>query len=185
MIKKSAVTTEVAGTRGYIDPEAWMTGRYTDRADVYALGAFALEIACGRSAFLSKLPPQEILLVDWVWERLSDENLLSTVDKCLKLALDEKDWVEVVLKVGLWCSHPDANARPSMRQVLEVLRGTVKVPSIPASKPKVLYSYTPQSLLFSEQSQTTGLTSCRRAVTTAENCDNGTVGADRRSVATI
>lgn len=43
--------------------------------------------------------------------------------------------MEVVLKVGLLCSHPDPSARPPMRDIVEMLAGDIPVPSIPASKP--------------------------------------------------
>ncbi|XP_024531089.1 L-type lectin-domain containing receptor kinase S.4 isoform X1 [Selaginella moellendorffii] len=40
----------VAGTFGYVAPEAVQTGRPTSRADVFAFGAVVLELVCGRRA---------------------------------------------------------------------------------------------------------------------------------------
>lgn len=45
-----AHTTHVAGTRGYIAPELlrFGNGKATKATDVFAFGAFILEVACGR-----------------------------------------------------------------------------------------------------------------------------------------
>ena len=42
--QKSAATTMVAGTIGYIAPEAATGGKFTDKTDVYAFGVVALEV---------------------------------------------------------------------------------------------------------------------------------------------
>ncbi|KAH0736927.1 hypothetical protein KY290_035632 [Solanum tuberosum] len=42
------LTTHVVGTVGYLAPEQTRTGKATTISDVYAFGAFLLEVACGR-----------------------------------------------------------------------------------------------------------------------------------------
>ncbi|CAM6089341.1 unnamed protein product [Calypogeia fissa] len=136
--EKTPDITLVAGTFGYIAPEVVASGRFTDKADVFAFGAVVLEVACGRRALLARLPPEEIILVDWVWGKLSGGDLLSTVDKRLK----EYDtyWMEVLLDVGLLCSHPNPLARPSMKQISRILAGEAPLPSVPTSKPELVFS---------------------------------------------
>ncbi|KAH7849281.1 hypothetical protein Vadar_015562 [Vaccinium darrowii] len=47
--KTSYVEAEsVSGTRGYMAPELWQTGKATELSDVYAFGAVLLEVVCGR-----------------------------------------------------------------------------------------------------------------------------------------
>ncbi|XBI53074.1 hypothetical protein VPH35_035363 [Triticum aestivum] len=43
------------------------------------------------------------------------------------------DQVSLVLKLGLLCSHPVPNARPTMRQVLQYLDGDVLLPDLSAT----------------------------------------------------
>ncbi|CAM6098959.1 unnamed protein product [Calypogeia fissa] len=136
-----ANTTQLAGTVGYLAPEVFPRGKFTDKTDVYAFGAVLLEVACGRRALSSLLPEEEQVLVDWVWEKFSDGDIMSTVDKRLEEYDSSK--METILKVGLLCSHPDPSARPSMRGVVQMLAGDVPLPSIPASKPTPVYKSKP------------------------------------------
>ncbi|KAL2653857.1 hypothetical protein R1flu_021985 [Riccia fluitans] len=137
--QKTAATTQMAGTYGYIAPEAPFQGKFTVKTDVYAFGAVALEIACGRLAFDTTLPRERMTLVDWVWSRLSQGELLTVVDSRLGGAYDESE-ITLILLLGLICSHPDPNSRPSMRQVIEILSGNVPMIPVPASKPAPMYS---------------------------------------------
>ncbi|KAG6545230.1 hypothetical protein Mapa_013342 [Marchantia paleacea] len=137
--QKTAATTQVAGTYGYIAPEAPFQGKFTVKTDVYAFGAVALEIACGRRAFDNGLPVERMILVDHVWSSLSKGELMSIVDRRLVGQYDESE-ITLVLLLGLICSHPDPNCRPSMRQVIQILSGDVPMIPVPASKPAPMYS---------------------------------------------
>ncbi|BBN10146.1 protein MpRLK-Pelle_L-LEC11 [Marchantia polymorpha subsp. ruderalis] len=131
-------TTQIAGTFGYIAPEVAGSGKFTDNTDVYAFGAVALEIACGRPAYLFKGPVEQTFLVDWVWEKLDRERLFDVVDPRLGEEFDAKE-MKVLLLLGLLCSHPNAGSRPTMRQVVEILGGRVALPPVPSSKPRAQY----------------------------------------------
>ncbi|KAL3536426.1 hypothetical protein ACH5RR_004887 [Cinchona calisaya] len=43
-----------------------------------------------------------------------------------------KEEAELVLKLGLFCYHSEPNVRPSMRQVLLYLEGSVPLPELPS-----------------------------------------------------
>ncbi|BFI28068.1 hypothetical protein MPTK2_2g90100P [Marchantia polymorpha subsp. ruderalis] len=131
-------TAQIAGTFGYIAPEVAGSGKFTDKTDVYAFGAVALEIACGRPAYLFKGPVEQTFLVDWVWEKLDRERLFHVVDPRLGEEFDAKE-MKVLLLLGLLCSHPNAGSRPTMRQVVEILGGRVALPPVPSSKPRAQY----------------------------------------------
>lgn len=134
--EKHAATTTVAGTYGYIAPEAAGTGKFTDKTDVFAFGAVCLEVACGRKAYDGTVTDyDDLILVDLVWRRVNEGDLLNGVDPLL---LDQYDVEQmyVVLKLGLLCSHPDPGSRPTMRQVEQMLAGDAEVPDVPESKPK-------------------------------------------------
>ncbi|XP_010923241.1 L-type lectin-domain containing receptor kinase S.4 [Elaeis guineensis] len=126
-------TTRVVGTLGYLAPELTRTGKATTSCDVFAFGALALEVVCGRRPIEPKAPPEELMLVDWVWEQWSSGLWADVVDPRLE-GVYEREEVAVAIKVGLWCSHPAAARRPSMRQVVRYLNGgdAAEVPDVPS-----------------------------------------------------
>ncbi|KAL2650408.1 hypothetical protein R1flu_018536 [Riccia fluitans] len=135
---QNPATTMVVGTFGYIAPEVPVTGRFTARTDVYAFGAVALEIVCGRVAFDQWLAADETVLVNWVWSKLDEDKLLSVVDPRLEDQFDKKE-AELLLRLGLLCPHPNPNDWPSMRQVVDILEEVVPMLAVPRSKPAFPY----------------------------------------------
>ncbi|KAI8573923.1 hypothetical protein RHMOL_Rhmol01G0313600 [Rhododendron molle] len=121
-------TTHVVGTIGYLAPELSRTGKATTSTDVFAFGAFMLEVACGRRPIELQQSPDEVVLVDWVFEKWKEGAILETSDP--RLGEDYFEEMELVLKLGLLCSKSDAAARPSMRQVIQYLDGDVPLPEI-------------------------------------------------------
>ncbi|XP_058201990.1 L-type lectin-domain containing receptor kinase SIT2-like isoform X2 [Rhododendron vialii] len=122
-------TTHVVGTIGYLAPELSRTGKPTPSTDVFAFGAFILEVACGRKPIQLQQSPDEVVLVDWVFEKWKEGAILETSDPRLGGDYLEEE-MELVLKLGLLCSKSDAATRPSMRQVMQYLDGDVLLPEI-------------------------------------------------------
>ncbi|KAF8708618.1 hypothetical protein HU200_029996 [Digitaria exilis] len=134
----STSTTHVIGTFGYLAPEMVKTGKATPSADVFAFGAFLLEVACAKRPMESLSSNENnhnnngdtaAGLVDdvldcWKAGRIRDA-MDPRIGKC-----DEED-VELVLRLGLLCSHPDPRCRPTMRQVVQILEGAAPVPETP------------------------------------------------------
>ena len=61
----------MVGTLGYLAPEHTQSGKTTTSTDVYAFGAFMLEVACGRRPIQANGPLKNSILVDWVFSHLS------------------------------------------------------------------------------------------------------------------
>ncbi|KAJ6832833.1 L-type lectin-domain containing receptor kinase IV.1-like [Iris pallida] len=120
-------TTHVVGTMGYIAPELGRTGKATTATDVFAYGAFLLEVACGRRPIESK--SEQMVLVDWVLENWKKGSVLATCDPRLREEFSVAE-MELVLKLGLLCSHPLPAARPGMRQVMQFLDGDAAFPEL-------------------------------------------------------
>lgn len=120
-------TTRVVGTLGYLAPELTKTGKPTTSSDVFAFGALLLEVACGRRPIEAKALPEELILVDWVWDKWKEGAILEVVDPRLNSKYDEMEAV-VVLKLGLMCSNNTPSKRPSMRLVVRYLEGEVALP---------------------------------------------------------
>ncbi|KAG1341828.1 L-type lectin-domain containing receptor kinase IV.2 [Cocos nucifera] len=122
-------TTHVVGTMGYIAPEVSRTSKATTRSDVFAFGAFVLEVACGRRPIEPSKQAGEQILVDWVFKNWRRGAILEASDPRFRgnYVVEE---MELVLKLGLLCSHPMPAARPSMRQVTQFLEGNVPLPEL-------------------------------------------------------
>ncbi|KAL2651425.1 hypothetical protein R1flu_019553 [Riccia fluitans] len=131
-------STLVAGTLGYLAPEFNTSGKATNKTDVYGFGVVVLEVTCAKRP----LSP-DLILVDWVWNHHKQGTLLEAVDQRLDPKLrssDDEVLMKTVLQIGLLCCHPDPEARPNMRQVLNILKGEASLPRVPRSKPVASYS---------------------------------------------
>ncbi|XP_072950923.1 L-type lectin-domain containing receptor kinase SIT2-like [Typha angustifolia] len=124
-----AQTTRVVGTMGYLAPELARIGKATTLTDVFAYGAFILEVACGRKPVEHRAQDDHLPLVDWVLENWHKGSILNTLDSRLGQVYKVNE-AEMVLKLGLLCSHPLPSARPSMRQVMQYLDGDVPPPQL-------------------------------------------------------
>ncbi|KAH7863312.1 hypothetical protein Vadar_016041 [Vaccinium darrowii] len=115
--------------RNQAEPELTRIGKATTNSDVFAFGAFILEVACGRRPIQPQQSPKGVVLVDWVFENWKEGAILQTSDPRLGGDYSEEE-MELVLKLGLLCSGFNATTRPSMRQVMQYLDGDVPLPEI-------------------------------------------------------
>ncbi|XP_004490793.1 L-type lectin-domain containing receptor kinase VIII.1 [Cicer arietinum] len=176
---KSPDATVAAGTMGYLAPEYLLTGKATEKTDVFSYGAVVLEVASGRrpiekdAAGAGKVGVSSNL-VEWVWSLHREGMLLMAADPRLEGEFDEGEMRRVLL-VGLACSHPDPMTRPTMRCVVQMLGGEAEVPIVPRTKPTTTGLSTSHShLLLSLQDS---VSDCDGIITisssTSENSFNG------------
>ncbi|KAL3740658.1 hypothetical protein ACJRO7_021866 [Eucalyptus globulus] len=121
-------TTHVAGTLGYLAPEHMRTGKASRSTDLFAFGVFLLEVACGRRPIQNR-DAEDMILVDWVFSCWDRGAILEARDPKLGAEFVEEE-MELVLKLGLMCSHPEPLMRPSIRQVLHYLEGDIPMPEL-------------------------------------------------------
>jgi hypothetical protein len=69
-------------------------------------------------------------IFDWVWELYRLGRLLEVVDTKLGGVFDEEQMERVVV-IGLWCANPNYSFRPSVRQVIQVLKLEAPLPILP------------------------------------------------------
>ncbi|KAI3822605.1 hypothetical protein L1987_10199 [Smallanthus sonchifolius] len=141
---RSPDPTVAAGTMGYLAPEYLLTGRASEKTDVYSFGAVVLEVASGRRPIEREavgvgVNGQRSSLVDWAWGLHREGRLLAVVDGRLGGEFEEAEMMKVLL-VGLVCSHPDPSVRPTMRSVVQMLAGEAEVPVVPRAKPSLSFS---------------------------------------------
>ncbi|KAG5399645.1 hypothetical protein IGI04_014252 [Brassica rapa subsp. trilocularis] len=121
-------TSKVAGTLGYIAPEFLRTGRATTSTDVYAFGLVMLEVVCGRRLIERRAGEEQEVLVDWIlelWEK-GDDILVAVEDNIRQE--ENRGQLELVLKLGVLCSHQAASIRPAMSAVMRILSGVSELP---------------------------------------------------------
>ena len=127
---------------GYRAPEVRQAKKPTQKSDVYSFGGGRLEVATGRRP-MAPPPPGDtriFRLVEWAWGMYGRDAVLDAADEALCGEFDARE-VELVLVIGLWCAHPDARARPSIREAVEVLRSgmAARVPALPPRMPVAMY----------------------------------------------
>ncbi|XP_010433234.1 PREDICTED: probable L-type lectin-domain containing receptor kinase VII.2 [Camelina sativa] len=116
--KEMVSTTHVVGTAGYMAPELVKTGRASAQTDVYSFGVFVLEVVCGRR------PIEEGRegIVEWIWRLMEKDKVVDGLDERVKVnGRFKTEEVEMALRIGLLCVHPDPRVRPKMRQVVQIL----------------------------------------------------------------
>ncbi|PON32317.1 Protein kinase-like domain containing protein [Parasponia andersonii] len=86
-------------------------------------------------------------LSHWAYKEWTEENALNVVDRKINSRVDSKR-LDRVLRITFWCLLMDERMRPSMREVVKVLEGTLSVDSPPPS-------FTSQRLPEEEESSET------------------------------
>ncbi|EEF38275.1 kinase, putative [Ricinus communis] len=120
--------TGVVGTYGYLAPEYAYEGRASKESDMFSFGIVALELACGRRTYQDG--GEHMPLAKWVWQLHLAGNILNASDERLSSDFNREE-MECLLKVGLWCAHPKEKERLKAGQVIKILKFEVPLPDIP------------------------------------------------------
>lgn len=118
--ERSYITTRVMGTFGYVAPEYASTGMLNDRSDVYSFGILIMEIISGRNPVDYSRPPDEVNLVDWLKQMVSNRNSEGVLDPKLPQKPSSRALKRVLL-VALRCVDPNSQKRPKMGHVVHML----------------------------------------------------------------
>ncbi|XP_034925904.1 L-type lectin-domain containing receptor kinase S.1 [Populus alba] len=132
-------TTRVVGTLGYLAPELATRAVATSASDIYSFGVVILEVACGRRPIeMGSIEEEDSVLIDLVRDLHAKGKAVEAADERMKGEFEVEE-MEMALKLGLVCCHPDPQRRPSMREVVAVLVGE-DVAAAPAELLNVLAS---------------------------------------------
>ncbi|MCD7447924.1 hypothetical protein HAX54_036292 [Datura stramonium] len=129
---KTHVSTGVAGTLGYLAPEYLLQGCLTEKADVYSFGVVTIEVACCIKSNVFVSDSGSVL--QSVWRNYKLNKITESIDSRLMSDFQELE-ASRVLQLGLLCTQTRRFSRPSMSQVVTILRNQeVEIP-VPMQPP--------------------------------------------------
>ncbi|KAG6665183.1 hypothetical protein CIPAW_02G143400 [Carya illinoinensis] len=120
----SHVSTIVAGTFGYLDPEYGTSNRLTEKSDVYSFGVVMLEIITGRPVIARN--PEKTHVSTWVSFMLAKGDIKNIVDPRLRGDFHVGSAWKAV-EIAMNCVSPTSARRPVMSQVATGLTECVSI----------------------------------------------------------
>ncbi|ANM64055.1 Leucine-rich repeat protein kinase family protein [Arabidopsis thaliana] len=112
---QSQVSTVVAGTLGYLDPEYYLTSELSEKSDVYSFGILLLEIITNQRVIDQTRENPNI--AEWVTFVIKKGDTSQIVDPKLHGNYDTHS-VWRALEVAMSCANPSSVKRPNMSQVI-------------------------------------------------------------------
>ncbi|KAH6819604.1 Protein kinase superfamily protein [Perilla frutescens var. frutescens] len=116
------VTTKVKGTLGYLAPEYAMLGKASESCDVYSFGILLLELASGKKPLEKLNPTTKRPITDWALP-LAREGKFSELSDPRLNGNYVGDELSRVILVGLICADSRPEKRPTMLEVVGLLKG--------------------------------------------------------------
>ncbi|KAJ0250389.1 Leucine-rich repeat protein kinase family protein [Hirschfeldia incana] len=116
---ESYVSTIVAGTPGYLDPEYYITNLLSEKSDVYSFGVVLLEIITNQPVIDTTREKSHI--TQWVGFVLLEGDIKSIIDPKLMGDFDTNG-VWKAVELALACVNPISNRRPTMPHVVMELK---------------------------------------------------------------
>ncbi|XP_073057976.1 LOW QUALITY PROTEIN: LEAF RUST 10 DISEASE-RESISTANCEUS RECEPTOR-LIKE PROTEIN KINASE-like 1.4 [Primulina eburnea] len=122
------VSTAPQGTPGYVDPEYYQCYQLTEKSDVYSFGVMLVELISSLQAVDTNRHRQDINLSNMAINKIQDRTLHELVDPNLGFDTNStvRRMVTLVAELAFRCLQHESDVRPSMEDVLEVLRGIQK-----------------------------------------------------------
>ena len=123
------VSTTSAANRviGYRAPEVTNVRRVTPKADVYSFGVLLLELLTGKAPSQASTSDEGIDLPRWVQSVVREEWKAEVFDPELtKYQSDVKEEMDELLQIALQCVAPSPDQRPTMKQVVKLIRDVQK-----------------------------------------------------------
>ncbi|AAF99860.1 Putative protein kinase [Arabidopsis thaliana] len=116
---ESYVSTIVAGTPGYLDPEYYRTNLLSEKTDVYSFGVVLLEIITNQPVI--DTTREKAHITDWVGFKLMEGDIRNIIDPKLIKEFDTNG-VWKAVELALSCVNPTSNHRPTMPHVVMELK---------------------------------------------------------------
>ncbi|KAH7565683.1 hypothetical protein JRO89_XS09G0246000 [Xanthoceras sorbifolium] len=120
------ISTVVAGTPGYLDPEYYISNWLNEKSDVYSFGVVLLEIITGRPVIIKCTDDEVVHVSQWVSSMLAEGDIKSIIDPSLSGDFDNNSGWKVV-ELALACAFHSSSERPTMTEVVTELKECLAV----------------------------------------------------------
>ncbi|KAH9647649.1 putative wall-associated receptor kinase-like 11 [Citrus sinensis] len=122
MVDQTHLTTKVQGTFGYVDPEYFQSGQFTEKSDVYSFGVVLVEILTGQKPIRAINTNEDRSLVGYFLQAINENRLFEVLDaRVLKEA--KKEEIMTVATLAKRCLNLNGKMRPTMKEVTFELGG--------------------------------------------------------------
>ncbi|XP_020218609.2 LEAF RUST 10 DISEASE-RESISTANCE LOCUS RECEPTOR-LIKE PROTEIN KINASE-like 1.4 [Cajanus cajan] len=119
------VSTAPQGTPGYVDPEYYRCYQLTDKSDVYSFGVVLIELISSLQAVDINRHRNDVNLANMAVNKIQNQELHELVDPYLGFERDHamRRMTTAVAELAFRCLQQEREMRPSMDEVVDVLRG--------------------------------------------------------------
>jgi len=118
----SHVSTQVAGTMGYMPPEYREGAGATVKVDVYSFGILMFEVATAERPNLPKVVEEkEVWLIEWVRKMLGQNRHMEMLDSNTPKEGLSEDQVKEYFRIASLCTG-ECRDRPAMSEVVGLLK---------------------------------------------------------------
>ncbi|KAF5457937.1 hypothetical protein F2P56_022008 [Juglans regia] len=129
VIDQTHLSTLVHGTFGYVDPEYFWSGQFTDKSDVYSFGVVLVELLTREKAISSSRTRDIKSLAAFFVSSMEGNNLFDILDNQV-LNEVEKEKIITVANLAKRCLNLNRKDRPSMREVARELEANQMSPKV-------------------------------------------------------
>ncbi|XP_016503747.1 LEAF RUST 10 DISEASE-RESISTANCE LOCUS RECEPTOR-LIKE PROTEIN KINASE-like 1.4 isoform X3 [Nicotiana tabacum] len=119
------VSTAPQGTPGYVDPEYYQCYQLTEKSDVYSFGVVLIELISSLQAVDTNRHRHDSNLANMAVNKIQTHSVHELVDPSLGFTTNSsvRRMTTLVAELAFRCLQQERDMRPSMREVLETLRG--------------------------------------------------------------
>ncbi|KAL8499797.1 hypothetical protein ACS0TY_019685 [Phlomoides rotata] len=121
-IDQTHLTTKVLGTFGYLDPEYFQTGHFTEKSDVYSFGVVMVELLTGEKAISAVREEAGRSLATHFLNAMEENNLCNILDPDVVKEGGTKD-ITAVARLAMRCLNLNGKKRPTIKDVATELEG--------------------------------------------------------------
>ena len=125
-IDQTHVTTLVYGTFGYLDPEYFQTGQFTEKSDVYSFGVVLIELLTGEKPVCLARSQEDRNLSTYFIHSIKENRLFDILDTQVRKD-GNKHEVMAIANLAKRCLHLNGKKRPTMTEIVMELEGVQKV----------------------------------------------------------